>query len=56
MRYIVVGDYFTTAKGPMDLGYIGNVPLQTYPAISEAEKNLLDEELAKLGINVEKPA
>jgi hypothetical protein len=49
-RYIVVGAYYTTADGARDLGYIGNVPLPSYPTVTEKERAILDTELRKLGI------
>lgn len=51
-RSIVVGAYYTTQEGFRDIGYIGNVPLASYPPITEQEKTLLDTELRRLGILV----
>lgn len=49
-RFVVVGGYYSTPEGSKDLGYIGNVPLSSYPSITEAESAILDAELRKLGI------
>jgi hypothetical protein len=50
LRYIVVGAYYTTPEGFKDIGYIGNVPLPSYPAATEEERRILDGALAKLGL------
>jgi hypothetical protein len=50
-RYVVVGAYYTTSEGFKDIGYVGNVPLQSYPPVTEKERAILDEELSKLGIH-----
>lgn len=49
-RYLVVGGYYTTQEGFKAIGYIGNVPLTSFPPISEQERAILDAELRKLGV------
>lgn len=49
-RFIVVGGYYTTPEGIMDIGYIGNVALKSYPPMDVDERTILDGELRKLGI------
>ena len=49
-RYIVVGAYYTTPEGSRDIGFVGNVPLKSYPPVTEEERVILDAELRKLGI------
>jgi hypothetical protein len=50
-RYIVAGAYYTTPEGFKDIGYIGNVPLTSYPPVTDNERAILDAELRKLGIS-----
>jgi hypothetical protein len=50
LRFLVVGAYYTTPEGWKDIGYIGNVPLASYPPITAEERARLDSELAKLGL------
>jgi len=50
-RYVVVGAYYTTPEGFKDIGYIGNVPLESYPHITDEEKQILERELSKLGLS-----
>lgn len=50
LRFLVVGAYYTTAEGFRDIGYIGNVPLTSYPPITETEKAILDGELKRIGV------
>jgi hypothetical protein len=50
LRFLVVGAYYTTAEGFRDIGYIGNVPLTSYPPITEAEEAILDGELKRLNV------
>ena len=50
LRFLIVGSYYTTKEGFAAIGYIGNVPLASFPGPSDREKALLDGELKKLGI------
>jgi hypothetical protein len=50
VRYLVVGAYYTTPEGFKDIGYIGNIPLPSYPPVTEQERSILDAELRQLGI------
>lgn len=50
LRYLVVGAYYTTAEGFKDMGYVGNVALESYPAPTEREVAILESELRKLGL------
>lgn len=49
-RYVVVGAYYTAPEGLKDIGFIGNVPLPTYPPITALERSILDAELRTMGI------
>lgn len=51
LRFVIVGAYYTTPEGFDDIGYIGNVALPSYPPVTGAEKEILDAELRKLGVN-----
>lgn len=50
-RFLVVAGYYTTAEGLQDIGYTGNVPLATYPSMTDVERSILDSALAKLGLS-----
>jgi len=50
LRYLVVGGYFTTEVGMTFLGYRGNVPLSAFPSVSQDALNVIDEQLALLGL------
>jgi hypothetical protein len=52
LRFLVVGGYYTTPEGFKDIGYIGNVPLASYPPITGEERKILDDALATLGFQV----
>lgn len=49
-RFLVVGGYYTTPEGWKDIGYIGNVPLASYPPVTDEERAILDKALSKLGL------
>lgn len=49
-RFVVVGGYYSTPEGAKDIGYIGNVALQSFPPVSEDERAIIDAELRRLGI------
>jgi hypothetical protein len=49
-RSLTISAYYTTRPGFKDIGYIGNVPMATYPGPSEAVKAHLDSALKKLGL------
>ena len=51
LRYLIVGAYYTTPEGFKDLGYIGNVPIDNYPPITEEERAILDKALSTLGLS-----
>lgn len=50
-RYLVVAAYYTTPEGFQDIGYTGNVPLASYPPITDEERRVLQRELEKLGLS-----
>jgi hypothetical protein len=50
LRYLVLGAYYTTQAGFLDIGYLGNVPLDSYPPPSDEEIAILEKELKKLGL------
>jgi hypothetical protein len=50
-RFLTVGAYYTTPEGFVEIGYTGNVPLPSYPPITEAERAILDKALAQLGLD-----
>jgi hypothetical protein len=50
IRSLTVGAYYTTEIGFKEIGYIGNVALDSYPGPSDEVKAVLDNELKKLGI------
>lgn len=49
-RYLVVGAYFTSDVGFKAIGYLGNVPLRSFPAVSAQTQAVIDAELRKLGL------
>jgi hypothetical protein len=49
-RALTSGAYYTTQPGFKDVGYIGNVPLKSYPGPSDAVKAVLDARLKQLGL------
>lgn len=50
LRYLIIGAYYTTEEGFTDIGYIGNVALETFPGPSQEIKDILEKELQKLGL------
>lgn len=50
LRYLLIGAYYTTDVGFKDIGYVGNVALETYPGPSQEIKDILEKELQKLGL------
>jgi len=50
-RSLVVGAYYTTPEGFKDIGYVGNVPIASYPEITSEEHAILEERLSKLGLS-----
>jgi len=50
LKFLVVGAYYTTPEGFKDIGYIGNVPMLSYPPPTKVEIAILDEKLRQLGI------
>jgi hypothetical protein len=53
-RSIVVGAYYTTPKTYKDLGYLGNVPMESYPPATEEELAILERQFKKLGLAASK--
>jgi hypothetical protein len=51
-RFLVLGAYYTSSEGFADIGYVGNVALASYPAVTEQERATLNRELRSLGIKV----
>ena len=49
-RRLTLGGYYTTPEGFEDIGYIGNVPLTSYPGPSVAQKIELEKRMKKQGI------
>lgn len=49
-RKLTLGGYYTTPEGFKDIGYIGNVPMSSYPGPSQDMKNELDNRLKKIGL------
>lgn len=49
-RFLVVGAYYTTPEGFKDIGYTGNVPLESYPPITDEEHAILEKALSALGL------
>lgn len=50
LRYLLIGGYFTTDAGMLELGYRGNVPLRDFPPVTSEAQAIIREELAKLGL------
>jgi hypothetical protein len=51
IRFLVISAYYTTPEGFKDIGYTGNVPMLSYPAVTDEERLLLDSALSKLGLS-----
>jgi hypothetical protein len=49
-RFLVIGAYYTTPEGYKDIGYTGNVPLKSYPQITDEERAILESSLGELGL------
>jgi hypothetical protein len=49
-RFLVVGAYYTTPEGLKDIGYTGNVPLKSYPPVTDEESAILERALSALGL------
>jgi len=49
-KRLTLGGYYTTPAGFKDIGYIGNVPLKTYPGPSVEQVNKLEKSMKGLGI------
>jgi hypothetical protein len=49
-RFLVVGAYYTTPEGFKDIGYVGNVPMESYPPVTDEERAILEKRLAALGL------
>jgi len=48
-RFLVVGAYFTTPERFRDIGYVGNVPLESYALMTDKERAILEKALSALG-------
>ncbi|MFB7663546.1 gluconate 2-dehydrogenase subunit 3 family protein [Kitasatospora sp. NPDC056138] len=49
-RSMLLNGYFTSDVGFKAIGYIGNVPLQSFPSVTPEVKSIIDDELRKLGL------
>jgi hypothetical protein len=49
-RYLVLGGYFTSGIGFKAIGYLGNVPLSTFPPVNDELRHTIDHELVQLGL------
>jgi hypothetical protein len=49
-RFLVVGAYYTTPEGFKDIGYVGNVPLESYPPMTDQERAIVEKALSALGL------
>ena len=49
-RFLVVGAYYTTPEGFKDIGYTGNVPLKSFPPVTDEESAILEKALSALGL------
>jgi hypothetical protein len=49
-RYLLAGGYYTSDHGFAAIGYIGNVPLNAFPGPSEQAREMIREELKRLGL------
>jgi hypothetical protein len=50
LRFLVVSAYYTTPEGFKDIGYTGNIPLSSYPPITDEERKILDKAFFRLGL------
>ena len=49
-RSLLVGGYFTSDKGMLEIGYIGNVPLKRFPGVSPEAMAIIETQLRKRGL------
>lgn len=49
-RYLLVGGYFTSDHGMQSIGYRGNIPLVAFPPVTGEAQQIIQEELAILGL------
>lgn len=49
-RYLVIGAYFTSDAGFKAIGYLGNVPLQSYAPVPKELEQTIDQDLRELGL------
>lgn len=49
-RSLLVGAYFTSDAGFKAIVYLGNIPLQSYPAVPPEVERIDDDELRPLGL------
>ncbi|WP_308909096.1 gluconate 2-dehydrogenase subunit 3 family protein [Pseudokordiimonas caeni] len=49
-RHLTLGGYYSTPEGFADIGYIGNVPLESYPGPDAKMKAMLEERMKAIGI------
>lgn len=50
MRYLTLGGYYTTDAGSEDIGYIGNVAMESYPGPSDELKAMLEKRMQAQGL------
>lgn len=50
-RFLVISAYYTTPEGFKDIGYTGNAPMESYPAVTDEERAILERALSKLGLS-----
>lgn len=51
IRRLTIGAYYTTEAGFRDIGYIGNVAMESYPGPSSEVLAALDRAYMKLGLS-----
>jgi hypothetical protein len=49
-RYLLLGGYYTSDPGFNAIGYIGNIPLNHFPAPSMEAQQMIKTELTRLGL------
>ncbi|MFG2226319.1 gluconate 2-dehydrogenase subunit 3 family protein [Streptomyces sp. NPDC048644] len=49
-RHLLLGGYFTSDVGFKAIGYIGNVPLLSFPGVTSDVQRIIDDELEVLGL------
>jgi hypothetical protein len=49
-RSLLLSGYFTSDVGFKAIGYLGNVPLRSFPSVTLETQRIIDDELSKLGL------